>query len=147
MKPVVSTAQIAAQAYAQSTVQPKPRGPTVGQPRFHVDPQKASENGPTSFRRIQRETDAFKIEISAEALAASEREAGGQRVRLQLDARGDTRVDDVEAAEKADALVAFRAVDPVSGGVGRREAPFAQGRVTKEPEPVRRPGSLLDITV
>lgn len=147
MKPVVSAAQIAAQAYAQSTVQPKPRGPGVAQPRFNVDAQKI--NGDTnadtagSFRRIRRETEAFKIEISAAALAASEREAGQRRARVERD-------ETVEQTEEAAALVTFQAVDGVSGvagGVGRREVPFAHEGRSVEPEPVRRPGSLLDITI
>lgn len=142
MKPVVTAAQIAAQAYAQSTVQPK-RGPVVGQPRFNLDVQKTGDESTSSFRRIRRDTEAFKIEISAEALAASERDAASARSHVSPDAR----VDEIEAVEKTNALSAFQAIEAASNGVGRREAPFAETRVTREPEPIRRPGFLLDIKV
>ncbi len=135
MKPVVSAAQIAAQAYAQKTIAPRSTAPSG----FVVDAKAAPSKGATPVRRVSEETEAFKIEISAEALDAASRDGG----------RG-AQVADTPIAENADdvAEIAFQPVDNVSVNNGRREAPFAHEKlVVTENEAPRSPGSVLDITI
>ena len=136
MKPVVSAAQIAAQAYAQKTT--APRG-TV-QAGFTLDPKAIPEKGLTPTRRVSQETEAFKIEISAEALDAASRDGG--RPAAPVDQTAAT--DDVAEIE-------FQSVDSVSlsmSGSGRREAPFAHEKLgPAQGDAPRLPGSLVDITI
>lgn len=143
MKPVVSAAQIAAQAYAQRTAVPPRATPQAG---FSVDGKTAPERpvpakAPNAVRRLAQESDAFKIEISAEALEASARDGG----RRSSGAAGIVEETQAEIAE-----IAFRPIDPVDqvSLTKRREAPFAHtASQAGADEPVRRPGSLLDITI
>jgi len=138
MKPVVSAAQIAAQAYAQKTTAPRGTIPSG----FTLDPKAIPGKGVQPVRRISEETDAFKIEISAEALDAASRD-GARQAPAGLVARAET-VDDV-------AEITFQPVDSVSlspGSSGRREAPFAHEKLaTTSDEAPRLPGSVLDITI
>ncbi len=138
MKPVVSAAQIAAQAYAQKTTAPRGTVPSG----FVVDPKAAPAKGATPVRRISEETEAFKIEISAEALDAANRDAGRNGApEAAPDALGADVSEDVAA-------ISFQPVDEVSIGAGRREAPFAHEKLaTTETEAPRLPGSVLDITI
>jgi hypothetical protein len=88
---------------------------------------------------VSQETEAFRIEISAEALEAAKRDGGRSAGR----AAQDTAEPASDVAE-----IAFQPVESATAGAGRREAPFAHeasGRA--EAEPPRRPGTLLDITV
>ncbi len=137
MKPVVSAVQIAAQAYAQKPV--APRSTLASQ--FVVDAKAAPSKGATPVRRIAEETEAFKIEISAEALDAANRDGGRSAQPAAVTAP--------ETVEDA-AEITFQPVDSVSvsAGPGRREAPFAHEKlaVTEEERP-RLPGTLLDITI
>lgn len=135
MKPVVSAAQIAAQAYAQKTIAPRSTAPSA----FVVDAKAAPSKGATPVRRISEETEAFKIEISAEALDAANRDGGRS-----------AEVADASVAESAEdvAELTFQPVDSVSVNNGRREAPFAHEKLAvTENEAPRRPGSVLDITI
>lgn len=135
MKPVVSAAQIAAQAYAQKTVAPRTTAPTG----FVLDPKAAPSKGVTPVRRIAEETEAFKIEISAEALDAANRDGGRSAYAAETPS--------AEAPDDA-AQIDFQPVDTVSVSAGRREAPFAHEKLaTTENEAPRLPGSLLDITI
>ena len=136
MKPVVSAAQIAAQAYAQKTIAPR----STALSGFVVDAKAAPSKGATPVRRITEETEAFKIEISAEALDAASRDGGGRSAQT-------AEAPVADGAEDA-AKVAFQPVDSVSLNNGRREAPFAHEKlaVTKNEAP-RLPGSVLDITI
>lgn len=139
MKPVVSAAQIAAQAYAQKTIAPRTTAPSG----FVVDAKAAPAKGATPVRRITEETEAFKIEISAEALDAASRDGGRstQAAETPSEAFGADGVEDV-------AKIAFKPVDSVSLNNGRREAPFAHEKLAvTENEALRRPGSVLDITI
>jgi len=70
MKPVVSASQIAVQAYAQRTGTP---ARVAGQSPFTVDGKGLSAKSVGPVRRVALETDAFKVEISAEALEAANR--------------------------------------------------------------------------
>lgn len=139
MKPVVSAAQIAAQAYAQKTIAPRTTAPSA----FVVDAKAAPSKGATPVRRISEETEAFKIEISAEALDAASRDGGrsAQATDASPEAFGADSTEEV-------AKIAFQPVDSVSLNNGRREAPFAHEKlaVTENDAP-RRPGSVLDITI
>ena len=144
MKPVVSAAQIAAQAYAQKT--PAPRGTIPS--GFSLDPKSASGpipgKGVQPVRRISEDTEAFKIEISAEALDAASRDGGRQpSVAPSVPAPVETPEDVAE--------IAFQPVDSVSlssGSSGRREAPFAHEKLaTTQDDAQRLPGSVLDITI
>jgi len=135
MKPVVSAAQIAAQAYAQKTIAPR----STALSGFVVDAKAAPSKGATPVRRITEETEAFKIEISAEALDAASRDGGRSAQTAEAPV--------ADGAEDS-AKVAFQPVDSVSLNNGRREAPFAHEKlaVTKNEAP-RLPGSVLDITI
>ncbi len=136
MKPVVSASQIAVQAYAQSTgVRPH----AGVQSPFAVDGKAIPAKGVGPLRRVSQETDAFKIEISAEALEAANREGRhGPDAGRQKPARA---VEDV-------AEITFQPLEGVSAGSGRREAPFAHAPTAGgESAPPKRPGSLLDISV
>lgn len=139
MKPVVSAAQIAAQAYAQKTIAPRSTAPSA----FVVDAKAAPSKGATPVRRISEETEAFKIEISAEALDAATRDVGrdgGRRAEIA----------DAPVAEGAEDIteITFQPVDRISLNNGRREAPFAHEKLAvSENEAPRRPGSVLDITI
>jgi hypothetical protein len=143
MKPVVSAAQIAAQAYAQRTSVPPRATP---QPGFSVDSKNAAtkvqpDKAIGVARRVSQETDAFKIEISAEALEASRRDAGQRSARVVQES--EQPVEDV-------AKIAFQSIDGVNAVTrgGRREAPFAHTPgSSRVEEPPRRPGFLLDITI
>jgi len=140
MKPVVSAAQIAAQAYAQKTIAPRGTIPSG----FTLDPKAIPGKGVQPVRRISEDTEAFKIEISAEALDAASRDGGRQAsVAPSAPAPAETLED---AAE-----IAFQPVDSVSvssGNSGRREAPFAHEKLaaTSDDAP-SLPGSVLDITI
>jgi hypothetical protein len=135
MKPVVSAAQIAAQAYAQKTIAPRTTAPSA----FVVDAKAAPSKGATPVRRITEETEAFKIEISAEALDAASRDGG--RSALAVEVPTPENAEDVSK-------IAFQPVDSVSLNNGRREAPFAHEKLAvTENEAPRRPGSVLDITI
>lgn len=141
MKPVVSASQIAAQAYAQGTgAQNRAAGPrAAAQPAFPLDAKGLPEKGTAPVRRVSQETEAFRIEISAEALEAAKRDGGRSAGRAEQ----DTAKPASDVAE-----IAFQPVESATAGAGRREAPFAHeasGRA--EAEPPRRPGTLLDITV
>lgn len=135
MKPVVSAAQIAAQAYAQKIIAPR----STALSGFVVDAKAAPSKGATPVRRITEETEAFKIEISAEALDAASRDGGRSAQTAEAPV--------ADGAEDS-AKVAFQPVDSVSLNNGRREAPFAHEKlaVTKNEAP-RLPGSVLDITI
>mgnify|MGYP003624672606 FL=1 len=135
MKPVVSAAQIAAQAYAQKTIAPR----STALSGFVVDAKAAPSKGATPVRRITEETEAFKIEISAEALDAASRDGGRSAQTAEAPV--------ADGAEDA-AKVVFQPFDSVSLNNGRREAPFAHEKlaVTKNEAP-RLPGSVLDITI
>lgn len=135
MKPVVSAAQIAAQAYAQKTIAPR----STALSGFVVDAKAAPSKGATPVRRITEETEAFKIEISAEALDAASRDRGRGAQAAEAPV--------ADGAEDA-AKIAFQPVESVSLNNGRREAPFAHEKlaVAKNEAP-RLPGSVLDITI
>lgn len=140
MKPVVSAAQIAAQAYAQKTVAPRGTIPSG----FTLDPKAIPGKGVQPVRRISEDTEAFKIEISAEALDAASRD-GARKASVAPAAPAPAEmVDDV-------AEIAFQPVDSVSlssASSGRREAPFAHEKLaTSNDDAVRLPGSVLDITI
>jgi hypothetical protein len=135
MKPVVSAAQIAAQAYAQKTAAPRGTIPSG----FTLDPKAIPGKGVQPVRRISEDTEAFKIEISAEALDAASRD--GARQGSAAPATRTETIDDV-------AEITFQPVDSVSLNSGRREAPFAHEKLaTTSEEPQRLPGSVLDITI
>ena len=135
MKPVVSAAQIAAQAYAQKTIAPR----STALSGFVVDAKAAPSKGATPVRRITEETEAFKIEISAEALDAASRDRGRGAQAAEAPV--------ADGAEDA-AKIAFQPVDSVSLNNGRREAPFAHEKLAvTENEAPRLPGSVLDITI
>jgi hypothetical protein len=138
MKPVVSAAQIAAQAYAQKTVAPRGTIPSG----FTLDPKAIPGKGVQPVRRISEDTEAFKIEISAEALDAASRD-GGRQASVAPVVPAET-LDDV-------AEIAFQPVDSVSvssGNSGRREAPFAHEKLaTTSDDAPSLPGSVLDITI
>ena len=133
MKPVVSASQIAVQAYAQRT-----STPAAGQSPFTVDGKGLSAKNVGPVRRVALETDAFKIEISAEALEAASRDGGRQAPIAR-------EVSEPVIEEVAE--ISFQPTEAVSAGSGRREAPFAQGTSGPSSEPPRRPGTLLDISV
>lgn len=136
MKPVVSASQIAVQAYAQRTNTP---ARVAGQSPFTVDGKGLSPKGLGPVRRVSQETDAFKVEISAEALEAARRDAARQP--------GVAR-DALEPELEAVAEIEFQPVEAVTAGSGRREAPFAHEPTTRTSiEAPRRPGSVLDISV
>ncbi len=135
MKPVVSASQIAVQAYAQRTSTP---ARVTGQSPFTVDDKGLPAKGVGLLRRVALETDAFKVEISAEALEAANRDGGRQAPIVR--AKSAPGVEDV-------AEITFQPAESVSAGSGRREAPFAQTASGTSSEPARRPGTLLDISV
>ena len=135
MKPVVSASQIAVQAYAQRTSTPARAG---GQVPFSVDGTGLPAKSLGPLRRVALETDAFKVEISAEALEAANRDGGRQAPVAR--AKLEPGVEDV-------AEITFQPAEGVSAGSGRREAPFAQTASGTSSEPPRRPGTLLDIIV
>jgi len=141
---MVSAAQIAAQAYAQRTAAPARSTP---QPAFTVDnkglaPKVQPEKELGLTRRLSQETDAYKIDISADALDAAKREGNNRSAYV-----AQQPVPQVESA----AQIAFQPVETVEvrvGGTARREAPFAHAATNRTPdEPPRRPGFLLDITI
>lgn len=141
---MVSAAQIAAQAYAQRTAAPARATP---QPAFTVDNKGLAakvqpEKGLGLTRRLSQETDAYKIEISADALDAAKREGNNRAAHV-----AQQREPQLEAA----AEITFQAVDGVEvnvSGAARREAPFAHATSNRPAdEPPRRPGFLLDITI
>lgn len=135
MKPVVSASQIAVQAYAQRTSTP---ARVAGQSPFTVDGKGLSAKSVGPVRRVALETDAFKVEISAEALEAASRDGGRQAPTAR--ATSEPVVEDV-------AEITFQPAEAVTAGSGRREAPFAQVAPGTSNEPPRRPGTLLDISV
>jgi len=135
MKPVVSASQIAVQAYAQRTSTPARVG---GQSPFTVDGKGLPAKSVGPVRRVALENDAFKIEISAEALEAAKRD-GGRQAPISREAP-EPVIEDV-------AEISFQPTEGVSAGSGRREAPFAQAASGTSSEPPRRPGTLLDISV
>ena len=141
---MVSAAQIAAQAYAQRTAAPARGTP---QPAFTVDnkglaPKIQPEKGLGLTRRLSQETDAYKIEISADALDAAKRDGNS---------RGAYEARQPEPQVESAAEISFQPVESVEAsvsGAARREAPFAHATTNRTAdEPPRRPGFLLDITI